>query len=359
LDDETMRDGLQSPSVTDPRIEDKIRLLHLLAGLGIHTAAVGLPGAGPRAVEDVTLLCREIASSGLAIRPNCAARTVLADVVPCVEISQQVGIPIEVCAFIGSSGIRRFTEGWSLDRMLETAEKSVRIVVDEGPPVMIVTEDTTRADPETLRALYAHAIGWGVGRICLADTVGHSTPEGVRALVRFVKEEIVAPSGTGVKIDWHGHRDRGLGLANALAAIEAGVDRVHGTALGIGERVGNVEMDLLLVNLTLAGVHHADLTLLPEYCRVASEACQVPVSSMYPVVGADAFRTATGVHAAAKDPSQSRGASRCLHGTRLPLRRIVRPAAGPRPERDAWAESNRAARRSELDLLEPRPRARQ
>lgn len=309
LDDETLRDGLQSPSVTDPAIEDKIRLLHLMDGLRIHTANIGLPGAGPRAVEDVTRLCKEIVESGLTIRPNCAARTVLADVRPCVEISQKVGIPIQVCAFIGSSGIRRFAEGWTLDRMLKTAEESVRFVVDEGLPVLFVTEDTTRADPETLRVLYGNAIEWGVPKLCLADTVGHATPEGVRALVRFVKEEITGPSGADVKVEWHGHRDRGLGLANALAAIEAGVDCVHGTALGIGERVGNVEMDLLLVNLTLAGVHDADLTLLPEYCRVASEACQVPISSMYPVVGADAFRTATGVHAAAIIKAEQKGAA--------------------------------------------------
>ncbi|MDH3222351.1 MAG: LeuA family protein [Gemmatimonadota bacterium] len=309
LNDETLRDGLQSPSVTDPSIEDKIRLLHLMHGLGIATADVGLPGAGPRAVQDVTRLCQEIVDSKLDFRPNCAARTVLADVRPCVEISQKVGIPVEVCAFIGSSPIRIFAEGWTVDRMLQTSEEAVRFCVREGLPVMFVTEDTTRADPETLKALYGNAIEWGAQRICLSDTVGHATPEGARALVRFVKEEIVAPSGESVKVDWHGHNDRGLGLANALAAIEAGVDQVHGTALGMGERVGNVQMDLLLVNLTLAGAHDADLTLLPEYCRIASEACQVPVPCTYPVVGSDAFRTATGVHAAAIIKAEAKGAT--------------------------------------------------
>jgi 2-isopropylmalate synthase len=307
LDDETLRDGLQNPSVVDPPIEDKIRLLHLMDRLGIHTADVGLPGAGPRAVAAVTALTREIVDAGLSIRPNCAARTVLADVRPVAEISQEVGIPIEACTFIGSSPIRRYAEGWSLDRMLATSEEAVTFAVREGLPVMMVTEDTTRARPEVLKALYGHAIEWGAKRLCIADTVGHATPDGARALVRFVVEEIVKPSGEDVGVDWHGHRDRGFGLANALAAVEAGATRVHGTALGIGERCGNTEMDLLLVNLKLLGVIDADLTVLPEYCALTARACRVPLVHSYPVVGEDAVRTATGVHAAAIIKAEQKG----------------------------------------------------
>jgi len=299
LADETLRDGLQNPSVTDPAIEDKLRLLHLMDDLGIDTADIGLPGAGPRAVEAVRTLASEIADQGLAIAANCAARTVVQDVRPIAEISQEVGVPIEACTFIGSSPIRQYAEGWTLDRMLETSEEAVTFAVSEGLPVMFVTEDTVRARPGTLRALYGNAIEWGVRRLCIADTVGHATPEGARAVVRFVIEEIVEPSGEDVGVDWHGHRDRGLGLANALAAIRAGATRVHGTALGVGERVGNVEMDLLLVNLALLGLHDGDLTKLPEYCHAAAESCGVPLQNSYPVVGRDAFRTGTGVHASA------------------------------------------------------------
>lgn len=307
LDDETLRDGLQNPSVTDPPLGDKIHLLHLMEGLGIHAAALGLPGAGPRAVRDVTALAREIVEANLRIRPNCAARTVLADIRPIVEISQAVGVPIEACTFIGSSPIRQYVEGWTLDRMLRTSEEAVTFAVREGLPVMFVTEDTTRARPETLKALYGQAIQWGARRICLADTVGHATPAGTRALVRFVREEIVGPSGEDVKVDWHGHRDRGYGLANALAAMEAGADRIHGTALGIGERCGNVEMELLLVNLALEGLHTGDLTGLPEYCEAAARAVSLPIAAGAPVVGRDAFRTATGVHAAAIVKAEAKG----------------------------------------------------
>ena len=308
LNDETLRDGLQSPSVTDPPVDAKVQILHMMNQLGIDAADIGLPAAGPRAVADVTRLCEEIRDSRLAIEPNCAARTVVADVEPVVRISQQTGVVVEVCAFVGSSPIRLFAEGWNLEHMLRTAEESVSFCVREGLPVMFVTEDTTRADGETLKALYGNAIRWGVRRICLSDTVGHATPSGVRALIRFVKREIIDPSDAKVKLDWHGHRDRGLGLANALAAIEAGADRIHGTAMGIGERVGNVEMDLLLVNLALAGVHDADLTLLSDYCELVARECEVPLPANYPVIGADAFRTATGVHAAAIIKAQAKGA---------------------------------------------------
>jgi len=284
LNDETLRDGLQSPSVIDPPMDVKLRLLHLMADLGVRSADIGLPGAGPRVVEQVRALAREIVSQKLPIDMNCAARTVVADIEPIVRVSEEVGVP-----------------------MLRVSEEAVTYAVEHGLPVMYVTEDTTRAQPETLKALYGTAIRCGARRICLADTVGFSTPAGVRALVRFVRDEIVTPSGEAVKIDWHGHRDRGLGIANCLAAIEAGVDRVHGTALGIGERVGNAEMDLLIVNLYLLGLITGDLSKLSEYCELVSEATGIPVPAQYPVVGGDAFRTATGVHAAAIIKARKKG----------------------------------------------------
>src|SRR5438309_4527130 len=305
LNDETLRDGLQSPSVRDPSLEVKKRLLHLMADLGIVAADIGLPGAGPRVVEQVRALAQEIRDHKLAIFPNCAARTVIADVEPIVRVSQEVGIPIEVATFIGSSPIRQYAEDWTLDRILKATEEAVTYAVKHGLPVMYVTEDTTRARPETLKPLYRAAIDCGATRICLADTVGHATPEGVKALVEFVKREIVGKKD--VKIDWHGHRDRGMGLINCLAAIEAGVDRVHATALGVGERVGNAEMDLLIVNLSLLGAHRHDITKLPQYCRLVADAVGVPIPVNYPVLGADAFRTGTGVHAAAIIKAKKKG----------------------------------------------------
>jgi 2-isopropylmalate synthase len=298
FDDETLRDGLQSPSVTTPPIEKKIEILRLMAELGIESADVGLPGAGPHIAADVTALVKEIVDARLPIKPNCAARTVRADVQPIIDISDATGIPIEACTFIGSSPIRQYAEDWPLDMMLRATEDAVTFAVKHGLPVMYVTEDTTRANPDTLRRLYKTAIECGARRVCIADTVGHATPNGTRAVVSFVKE-LIEETGEHVKIDWHGHMDRGLGVINAIAAIEAGAQRIHGCALGIGERCGNVPMDQLLVNLQLLGYIDRDLSKLRQYCQTVSEVCHVPIPFNYPVVGRDAFRTATGVHAAA------------------------------------------------------------
>jgi 2-isopropylmalate synthase len=298
LDDETLRDGLQSPSVRCPTIEQKLEILHLIDKLGIDTADIGLPGAGPHVVEDVERLAREIVAQKLKVKANCAARTVIADIRPIAEISQRVGMAIECCCFIGSSPLRQYAEGWSVDQLLKLSEDAITFAVREGLPVMYVTEDTTRADPETLRQLYSSAIRAGASRVCIADTVGHATPAGAAAVVKFIAG-VVEECGGGVGIDWHGHRDRDFAVINSLAALDAGATRVHGAAIGIGERVGNTPMDTLLVNLVLMGYIDRDLSSLGEYCRVVSEATGVPIPANYPVVGRDAFRTATGVHAAA------------------------------------------------------------
>ena len=298
ITDETLRDGLQSPSITHPSIQDKVYLLYLMRDLGVDAADLGLCGAGERFKKDVVVLAREIVRQHMAIQPQSAARTMESDIAPIADASQEAGIAIEACIFLGSSPIRQFAEGWDLDTLVKLTHDSVSFAVRHGLPVMFVTEDTTRAQPEDLRAIYTEAMRCGAKRLCLADTVGHATPEGVSALCRFVagvRDEINPEVG----LDWHGHRDRGLDLVNTLAAIEAGVDRVHACGLGIGERSGNTPMEILLVNLSLLGMSDRDLTRLPEYCRVVSEACGAPIPFNYPIVGADSFRTATGVHAAA------------------------------------------------------------
>lgn len=298
FDDETLRDGLQSPSVRTPSIEEKIELLHLMDRLGLDTADIGLPGAGPHVVRDVLRLAEEIRDSKLRIRANCAARTLRQDITPVIEVSQKVGIPIEVCTFIGSSPIRQYAENWTLDMMLRHTEDAVTYAVEHGLEVMYVTEDTVRAHPETLRSLFQAAIRCGAKRLCLCDTVGHATPDGARSLIYFARN-IVQESGEDIGLDWHGHSDRGLAVINTIAALRAGCSRLHGCAIGIGERVGNTPLDQLLVNLRLFGWIENDLTALPEYCALASRATGVPIPPNYPVVGRDAFRTGTGVHAAA------------------------------------------------------------
>jgi isopropylmalate/homocitrate/citramalate synthase len=306
LDDETLRDGLQSPSIRMPPVDERIEILSHMDALGIDTADIGLPGAGPKVAEDVEKLARAIRDDRMKIRANCAARTLVADITPIVEITQRTGLPIECCTFIGSSPIRQYAEGWSLDYLRTCTERAITFAVKEGLQVMYVTEDTTRADPEQLRLLYTTAVQAGASRLCIADTVGHTTPNGAKAIVTFVKS-LIAELGVEVGIDWHGHRDRGLGVASAIAALEAGATRLHGAAIGIGERSGNTPMDLLLVNLVMMGYIDRDLSSLGAYCSAVARACDVRIPPNYPVIGTDAFRTATGVHAAAVMKAYKKG----------------------------------------------------
>ena len=306
--DETLRDGIQSPSVVDPVIEDKLRLVELANDLGIDTMDIGLPGAGQRAVEDVTTIAAYIKANRLRVKPGCAARTHLRDVQAVVDISQQVGIEIEVLCFIGSSPIRQYAEDWELSRLLQLSADAIDLGRRYNLPVSYVTEDTTRSRPEVLTRLFTNAVDHGAHRLIECDTVGHATPDGIRNLLRFTRNVLDGMGRPDVGIDWHGHNDRGLGVVNSIFAIEFGADRIHGTALGIGERVGNAALDQILLNMKLLGeLPDQDLTKLLLWCQTTSRACHVPIPYNYPLVGTDAFRTATGVHAAAIIKAEKKG----------------------------------------------------
>jgi len=305
--DETLRDGLQNPSVVDPGIDHKLKILHLMEDLGIHCADVGLPGSSKRAFEDVLRICKEVVDCKMTIKIACAGRTVVGDITPMIEVSQRAGIPVEVYAFIGSSPIRQYVEDWDVTLIAKRSAEAIDVAVKAGLPVAYVTEDTTRSRPEVLTTLFRTAIDHGASRLCLSDTVGHATPDGVRNLIQFTKNLVAGTGRNDVGIDWHGHNDRGLALENAIWAFEYGADRVHATGLGIGERVGNAQMELLLLNLKLLGQLEHDLTKLLEYCQTIAAAVtwQIPIN--YPLVGRDAFRTATGVHAAAIIKAMAKG----------------------------------------------------
>lgn len=305
LNDETLRDGLQSPSVRDPDIPAKRDLLHRLSRLGVDAVGLGMPGAGPKALAAVKALLVEIRDHRLPLAPNAAVRTLEADLAQVAEIQQRVGFPLEAGTFLGSSPVRMDVEGWDLAFLVTTARRAVAFCRRQQVPVMMVTEDSTRARPEVLKAIYQAALDEGAESLCLSDTCGHATPEGVRRLVGFVREEVI--QDRPVRLDWHGHNDRGLGVANALAAFEAGADRLHGTLLGIGERCGNVALDQLMVNLHLMGHPKGDLASLPALAQRVGELCGIQIPANYPVLGRDAFRTGTGVHAAAIVKALHRG----------------------------------------------------
>jgi len=308
--DETLRDGIQSPSVVDPSIDDKLRLVDLANDLGIDTMDIGLPGAGKRAVEDVTVIAEHIKAQNLRVKASCAARTHQNDVQAIIDISQKVGIEIEVLCFIGSSPIRQYAENWDLPKMLQLSADAIDLARKYNLPVAYVTEDTTRSRPEILTKMFTTAVEHGAQRLILCDTVGHATPDGIKNLLKFTRNMMNGLGREDVGLDWHGHNDRGLGVVNSIFAIEYGADRIHGTALGIGERVGNAALDQILLNLKLLGeLPDHDLTKLVLWCKTASQATRVPIHPQYPLTGADAFRTATGVHAAAIIKAEKKGDS--------------------------------------------------
>ena len=296
--DDTLRDGLQNASVRQPELSQRVELLHRMAGLGIEAVNLGLPAASERAFADCLALCREASRERLGIRLVLAGRTLEGDMQAIVELREASGVALEGHAFVGSSPIRAEAEGWDLELVKRRTAAAIGMLARAGVPATFVTEDTTRSRPETLRAVFDVALDAGATRLCLCDTVGHATPEGARRLVAFT-QAYLAERGLDVPIDWHGHNDRGLALANALAAFDAGADRLHATALGIGERVGNTPLELLMLNLWLAGHYPHELPELAAYCRRASEVLGFRIAANYPLVGDNAFRTATGVHAAA------------------------------------------------------------
>jgi 2-isopropylmalate synthase len=310
FDDETLRDGLQSPSARNPTIEEKIELLSYMEKLGMQKVDLGLPGAGRFHIDSIDAMLSHMGENGYEIRPGCAVRTIVSDIEPLVDLQAKHERQIQASAFLGTSPIRQYTEGWTMERILSTAEEAVTFAIDNDIPVMFVTEDTTRSKPEDIKAVYTRAIELGADRICVCDTCGHVTPNGTRQLLRFIQEEVIPDAGVkrrDIEVNWHGHQDRGLGVANNIAAVEAGADVIHGTALGIGERAGNAPLDQTLVNLSLLGVINNDLTLLNEYMQKAHEYIEVALPRNYPVFGQDAFETGTGVHASAVIKAMKKG----------------------------------------------------
>jgi len=310
FDDETLRDGLQSPSARNPTIDEKKELLSYMENLGIQKVDLGLPGAGPFHREHINAMLSHIIDNEYQIRPGAAVRTLMQDIEPLVEMQQQHGIQIQASAFLGTSPIRQYTEGWTMEKLISTMEKAVSYAVENDVPVMFVTEDTTRSNPDDVKAIYQRAMELGVRRLCVCDTCGHVTPNGVKKLLNFIDEEVIKDGGyqrNEIEVNWHGHQDRGLGVANNIAAVEAGADVIHGTALGVGERAGNAPLDQTLVNLKLMGVIDNNLTLLDEYMRTANKYIEVPLPRNYPVFGEDAFETGTGVHASAVIKAMKKG----------------------------------------------------
>jgi 2-isopropylmalate synthase len=278
---------------------DKRRLLVLMSELGLRSAALGYPGSGPRQFADALALAREVMRAQMPIDASCSARASVKDVATVLDVIERSGLDVEVAVSLSVSPIMLGAEGITIDRVQEAADASISFAVRAGARVVAVIEDASRTPPEMLAVLIRHVLSLGATAIQVSDSVGQSTPEGTRALLRFVSEQVKVRSGRTVRVDWHGQQDRGLALANALAATEAGADRVLASALGLGERCGTVPLELLLTNLRLIGRWPHTLNALQEYCESAAAAFGVAIAPAHAVIGADAFRIGSGAHATA------------------------------------------------------------
>jgi len=307
VSDETLRDGVQSASVKEPSTEARREVLSLMDRLGVGAASLGMPCTGERGFQHSLALARHVREARLKLEPYCAGRTVVEDLAPIAEVAQRSGVPLVVHTFVGASAIREWTEGWDEGFLRRATRRAIQFARKQGLDVAFVTEDTTRSSPERLEGLFRTAVDAGATRLVLCDTVGHASPDGARALVRWTRRLLDGWGLSDVRLEWHGHNDRGLALPCALAALEAGCHRAHGCGLGVGERAGNAPLDLLLLNLSLLGWAEVDLGALLPYVRGVSAALGVPIPRNYPLAGEDAFRTSTGVHAAAILKARARG----------------------------------------------------
>lgn len=305
--DETLRDGLQSPSVRQPRLDQKLALLARMDRLGLDSADIGMPVSNDRVRRDVATLVAEAASNRMRIALSCAARSTSADVTAVASVVQDAGIAVRAMIFIGTSSLRGQAEQWTAAEMTKKVHDAVDLARREGMPVCVVTEDTTRSPLDTVLDVYTAGLDAGAERVCICDTVGYATPWSTTGIVTCIRRGLARRGFPAAAIEWHGHNDRGLSIANSLSALAAGADCVHGTALGVGERAGNTPLEQLLPNLADLGWRPGDCTALPEYCAAAADACGITVPANQPFVGADAFRTATGVHAAAIRKAALRG----------------------------------------------------
>ncbi len=298
IEDDSLRDGLQGAFVRKPAIAEKKELLNLSSAVGTQVVMLGFPASSQMEFESCQQLLEHIVLEALPITPRLLARASIQDLEPIVALNRQS--PIEVWAdfFIGSSPLRRYIENWDSDRMIQMIQTSGHFLREQGTRFGISIEDATRTPPDELRQIIETALSVGAEILTLCDTVGEATPTGTTRLVNFVRT-LVANSEQNAEIWWHGHNDRGLSLANAIAAAEASADGISGTFLGLGERTGNTPLEQFILYLHSHGSQQFKLSQLVPYCKRLAKLTSTNIPIHAPLIGKQAFATCTGTHAAA------------------------------------------------------------
>jgi 2-isopropylmalate synthase len=306
LCDETLRDGLQGNLPRLPSVDEKLNLLARADRLGLSEACVGFP-AQTVAYQDALALFKGAKERRLRLPLGLVGRMVKSDIEAIASIQQASGHPaIAKLAMMGSSPMRRYVESRNLDELERLMREGVGYATQLDLPTHVSIEDVSRSEPKVIERLFSAAVESGATLVSICDTVGHITPFGTKRVVRHFRK-FLNEQGYQVRLGFHGHNDRGLGVANALAAIEAGIDLIDCTVLGIGERTGNIPLDLTLVNLKIQGLWSGDISSLKDYCQEVARVCQLIIPPNYPIFGSNAFVTQAGVHASAILKAEIRG----------------------------------------------------
>lgn len=299
IDDETWRDGIQGTHVVHhPNTNQKALYIERAVTLGfIDHLDIGFPASGPMHRDEIVTLIDFSQKKKLPVTFSTAGRgAAIDDIKSIIEIAQRTGENVEADLFIDVSYLRADVEGWSRDERLRQTMRNIVLAKKEGLSVMFVPERASVTSPKELLEACVMAADEGVDRIAFADTTGALTPHGTSQLLRTMFENL-GKRYPKIRFDFHEHDDLNMGIANCVVAAMEGIDRLHATARGIGERAGNVSLEKLLVVLNLQGFRDVDTSHIQAFARMAADILSVPIVSHEPIVGEKSPETASGVHA--------------------------------------------------------------
>lgn len=301
--DETLYEAVHAASAL-PDAGAISELLRCMPAIGI--SEVGLGALSASTLPEIVRRARLIAEERLPLAPACVVDAVSTEVDRVAHVLDASGGRLTVTLLVQASSLQQRALGQAPDRALADLEGALEAAARCGADSALLLHDAGRAHPAPLRRIVNAALGHGVERVCLWDSAGRTSPRGAGRLVAFMRR-VAAERDALIQVGWFGRNDRDLALASALEARRRGADALHATALGLGHGAGCVPIDLLLANLLLLEVIDSDLSALKQYCDLAARAFGFSIPASYPVFGGDAFRTATGVHAAAIIKARDKG----------------------------------------------------
>lgn len=304
--DTTLRDGLQTPGIIQPSLEDKLRVIDYDAQLGIEAIDVCLPAdPSTRYFQEGVKCANYINTKYPQTEIFVLARTIQSDVNATMQFAQDAGCKVSVILFRGSSDLRLLAEDWHEDSIINDMGKFTKQLVGKGLNVTCATEDSTRTRPDFLKQIFEAGRAEGANEFCIADTVGYADPWGIKNEVSWLKQDVL--DDNNLQIQYHGHNDTGNAVSNSIAAIAAGAKTIHVTHIGMGERAGNASTEGVLANLTRRGINKYDLHKVVEGSNFVAEAFGVKIPNNHPLIGADVFSTESGIHAAGIDNARKKG----------------------------------------------------